>query len=128
MEIIRSIDIEDVVREALSPYMTAYCPPLPKKYTLPFVRITGAGGAESKTIDTWTVTIEGYAKREAQACEITRNAVGILKVIAKEQTTAIRHVEENTKPQLYADPLRPDLARYRSTVIITTHQETITLT
>lgn len=128
MDIIRSIDIEEVVQAALSPYMTAYCPPLPKKYCLPFVRITGAGGSESKTIDTWTVAIEGYAKREAEACEITRNAVGVLKAIAKAQTTAIRHVEENAKPQLFADPLRPDLARYRSTLVITTHQEKITLT
>lgn len=123
MEITRSIDIEAAVREALSGYMAAYCPPLPGSFTLPCVRVSCAGGTESDTIDTWTVVVEGYAEREAEACEVARNAVGILKQVAKEQSTEIRAVVENVKPQLFQDPVRPDLARYRATLIITTHQE-----
>lgn len=128
IEINRSIDIEEVVQSVLSEYMTAYCPPLPASYDLPFVRITGVGGSEADTIDTFTVTIEGYASTDAAACEITRNAAGVLKAAAKDQDTEIRNVVENTKAQYYADPLRPDLSRYQTTLIITAHQETTTLT
>ena len=113
---IRSIDIEDEVRTALAAYYTAYCDPLPASYTLPFIRVTSAGGSEANRIDTFTVVIEGYAETDAEACEITRNAVGILKETAW-------YVRENTKAARFQDPLRPDLCRYRTTVLITAHQE-----
>ena len=123
MTIERSIDIADVVRQALSPYMTAYCV-IPAKVSTPFVKVTAAGGSERNTIDTFTVGIEGYGIRDGQAYELTRNAVGILRVIAAEQSTPIRFVRENTKPASYPDPIRPDLKRYRTTILITAHKET----
>lgn len=118
----RSVDIEDVVRAALSEHMTAYCNPLPANYSLPFIRVSGAGGSESDTIDSFVVALEGYADNEAEACEITRNAVGVLKYAAATDPT-IRYVEENTKAQLFDDPIRPDLSRYRTTVIVVAHIE-----
>ena len=127
MTIERSIDIADVVRQALSPHMTAYCV-IPAKVTAPFVRVTAAGGYERNKIDTFTVGIEGYAKRDGQACELTRNAVGILRKVASEQTTAIRFVREAAKPVLYPDSIRPDLVRYRTTLFITAHIETVDIT
>ena len=127
MIIERSIDIANVVRVALSDYMTAYCV-IPAMCTTPFVRITAAGGSERNHIDTFTVGLEGYGKRDEEACELTRNAVGILQKIASEQSTAIRLVKENTKPTSYPDPARPDLVRYRTTLLITAHKETIELT
>ena len=113
----RSIDIEDAARVVLSEHYTAYVDPLPASYSLPFIRVTSAGGSEANQIDTFTVVIEGYADNDAEACEITRNAVGILKDFKN------WYVRENTKATRFQDPLRPDLCRYRSTVLITAHQE-----
>lgn len=127
MTIERSIDIADVVRVALSDYMTAYCV-IPAKVQAPFVRVTAAGGYEKNKIDTFTVGIEGYGKRDGQACELTRNAVGILRKVAADQSTAIRFVRETSKPVRYPDPIRPDLVRYRTTLFITAHPETVNLT
>lgn len=122
----RSVDIEDVVRSALSAHMTAYCDPLPATYSVPFVRVTGAGGSSEDTIDSFMVALEGYAENEAEACEITRNAVGVLKYAAATDPV-IRYVTENTHAQLFDDPLRPDLARYRTTVIVVAHIEEATI-
>jgi len=122
----RSVDIEDAVRSALSPYMTAYCDPLPVSYSLPFVRVTGTGGSSEDTIDSFMVVLEGYAENEAEACEITRNAVGVLKYAAATDPI-IRYVTENTHAQLFDDPLRPDLARYTTTVIVVAHIEETTI-
>ena len=117
----RSIDIEDAARVVLSEYYTAYVDPLPASYSLPFIRVTSAGGSEANQIDTFTVVIEGYADSDAEACEITRNAVGILK------EHPYWYVRENTKATRFQDPLRPDLCRYRTTLLITAHQELFTL-
>lgn len=113
----RSIDIEDELRKVLAVYFTAYVDPLPKAYSVPFVRITSAGGSEANQIDTFTVVLEGYAETDAEACELARNAVGILK------DAPMFYVRENTKATRFADPLRPDLCRYRSTLLVTAHQE-----
>ena len=122
----RSVDIEDAVRLALSPHMNAYCNPLPASYSLPFVRVSGAGGTSKDTIDSFLVALEGYAENEAEACEITRNAVGVLKHACATDPT-IRYVEENTHAQLFNDPIRPDLSRYRTTVIVVAHIEEATI-
>lgn len=122
----RSVDIEDVVRAALAEHLTAYCNPLPATYSLPFVRVSGAGGSTRDTIDSFLVALEGYAENEAEACEITRNAVGILRHAAENGST-IRYVEENTHAQLFDDPIRPDLSRYRTTVVVVAHIEQVTI-
>ena len=117
----RSIDIEDAARLVLAEYYSAYCDPLPASYSLPFIRVSGAGGSDANQIDTFTVTVQGYAETDAEACEITRNAVGILR------DWPYFYVRENTKAARYPDPLRPDLCRYTTTVLITAHQEEFTL-
>ena len=122
----RSVDIEDVVRSALSAYMNAYCNPLPANFSVPCVRVSGAGGSTKDTIDSFVVALEGYADNEAEACEITRNAVGVLKYAAATDSV-IRYVEENTHAQLFNDPIRPDLSRYRTTVIVVAHIEETTI-
>lgn len=117
----RSIDIEDEARAVLALYYTAYTDPLPAEYSLPFIRVTNTGGSEANRIDTFTVVVEGYAETDAEACEVTRNAVGILREDVR------WYVRENTKAARYPDPIRPDLCRYRTTVLITAHQEEFTL-
>ena len=123
MIIKRQIDIEDEVRKALLPYLTAYVRPLPAKYSLPNILITQAGGVTTNTVDTFTVVIDARAETELEAGEMLRTAVGILKQVAKEQTTAIRHVIVNTSGSWGNAPVRPDLAMFSATLLITAHEE-----
>lgn len=127
MKIRISIDIEDEIRKALSPYIEVYAPPLPAEYNLPNVKVQQVGGTDTSTIDTFTVTLDARAETEAEASEALRKSVGILKEIARQQTTAIRRVAVNASGSWGNDPLRPDLAMYSATLLITAHQKEITL-
>ena len=62
MNIKRSIDIEDEIREALLPYLAAYCRPLPKEYTLPNILVSQVGGADADQIDTFELVLDSRAK------------------------------------------------------------------
>lgn len=123
----RSIDIEDVVRGALAPYMTAYCPPLPKTVALPSIEVEMVGGSNSDTIDRFDIVLDARAEREYDALELMRNAIGILKKVASDQTTAMHYCSENTKPVWIEDPTRPDVAMCRARLMISAHEETETL-
>lgn len=127
MIINRSIDIEDECRKALVPYMAAYCPPLPAEYDLPHALVRQVGGTDSNTIDTFTVSVDARAKTEAEANETIRNAVAILKSVAKLQTTEIRRVVVNSSGSWGKDPVRPDLAMCTATLLVTAHEENIDL-
>lgn len=127
LEIIRSIDIEDVIRTALSGKFTIYCRPLPSNFTVPSLEISSVGGAEENTIDTFDVVLDARAHEDAVANELLRNAIGALKAIAAAQTTAIRHVTVNASGSWGSDPVRPDLAMYSARLRITAHQEKITI-
>lgn len=123
MRILKSIDIENEVREALSDYLTVYCRPLPAEYDLPHILITQVGGTDSQTIDTFEVVLDSRAHTEADALDYLNTAKGILKQIAKEQTTAIRFVEVNSSGSWGADPVRPDLSMCSARLSIKAHQE-----
>lgn len=126
IQIIRSIDIEETIRAALSPYVTAYVRPLPAKLTLPCVEIQQVGGTDQNTIDTFEVVLDTRAESEAEAIELLRNTIGILKTISKEQTSAIRFVGVNSSGSWGADPVRPDLAMCSARLRVVAHQENIT--
>ena len=125
LEIIRSIDIEDVIRTALSEYFTIYCRPLPAKFTVPSLEISSVGGTDENEVDTFDVVLDARAQEDAEANELLRNAIGALKAIAKKQTTAIRHVTVNASGSWGSDPVRPDLAMYSARLRMTAHQESI---
>ena len=127
VEILRSIDIEDEVRKALKDKFCVYVRPLPEKFTVPSLLVQSVGGTEEKKIDTFDVVIDARAKDDADANELIRNAIGYLKVIAREQMTPIRHVTVNSSGSWGSDPVRPDLAMYSARVRITTHQEKTTI-
>lgn len=125
MRIRRSIDIEDEVRIALKDYLTAYCKPLPANFSLPCILITQVGGTDDNgQIDTFDVTLDVRAKHAADANETLRNAIGVLREIAKNQTTAIRHVEVNSSGAWGSDPARPDLAMCSARIRVVAHLET----
>jgi len=125
LEISRSIDIEDVIRTALSGHFTIYCRPLPAKFTVPTLEISSVGGTDENEVDTFDVVLDARAQEDAGANELLRNAIGALKAIAKQQTTAIRHVTVNASGSWGSDPVRPDLAMYSARLRITAHQESI---
>ena len=127
MEILRSIDIENVVRMALTDYFQIYCRPLPEKFTVPSLEVSKVGGTDKSTIDTFDVVLDSRAKSAADADELLRNAIGVLKQIAKEQTTELRYVEVNAAGSWGTDPVRPDLAMCSARLRIVAHQEKITI-
>ena len=122
MIINKSVDIEEEIRTALAPYLTSYCRPLPKDYSLPNILITQVGGITSGTIDTFSVVLDSRASTEATALDTLNTAIGILKQVAKEQTTAVRHVTVNTSGSWGNDPVRPDLAMCSARIEVVAHQ------
>lgn len=121
----RSVDIEDEVRIALKDHLTAYCRPLPKDLSLPCILITQVGGTDQDgQIDTFEVTLDARADNAADANETLRNAIGVLRKAAGDQTTAIRFVEVNSSGSWGSDPARPDLAMYSARIRVVAHLET----
>lgn len=128
MQISRSIDIEDVIREALSDYITTYCRPLPAKFSLPSILVQQVGGSDTDTIDSFEVVLDSRAKNEADASETLRNAIGILKEIAARQATALRYVSVNTSGSWGNDPVRPELAMCSARIRVIAHLENVEVT
>ena len=130
MIITRSVDIEDVIRTALSPYQTAYCAPLPTEYALPCILVTVAGGSSERNqagrskVDTFTVILDARAELESDAMEYLRNAIGILENIEIE---GLSHITTNSLYSWGTDPVRPDLAMCSATLLATSHRETTTI-
>ena len=121
----RSVDIEDEVRIALKDHLTAYCRPLPKDFSLPCILITQVGGTDQDgQIDTFEVTLDARASNAADANETLRNALGVLRKAAGDQTTAIRFVEVNSSGSWGSDPARPDLSMYSARLRVVAHLET----
>ena len=125
MIINKSIDIEDEIRSALSGYMTAYCRPLPAEYELPNILVTQVGGTDSQTIDTFSVVIDSRAHTEAEALDYLNTAIAILKSVAHEQTSELRHVTVNSSGSWGNDPVRPDLAMCSARLDVVAHRETL---
>lgn len=128
MEVTMSIDVENVIREALSASINGvYLRPLPPSYKVPCLLIQQVGGTELNTIDTFDISIDARAELEEEASELLRKAIAILKAVAKEQTTAIRYVVVNSLGSWGVDPVRPDLAMMTARVRVVVHQNKIIL-
>lgn len=125
MRIPISIDIEDAVRLALSDYITTYCRPLPKGFTLPCILVTRTGGTDADTIDQMMVALDSRAKTEAEADLTLRKAIGILKASAALHTTPIKHITVNSSGSWGADPVRPDLCMCSATLEVIAHETTM---
>ena len=120
-----SIDIEDEVRQALSPYITTYCRPLPKDFEKPCILVTKVGGTDADTIDRFRVSLDSRADTEADADQTLRKAIGILKETAARQTTALRRVTVNASGSWGQDPVRPDICMCTATLEVIAHQTTM---
>lgn len=123
MIINKSIDIEDVIRRALSQYLTIYCRPLPKDFSLPSILVQRVGGNDDAAIDSFEVVLDSRADTEADADDTLRTAIGILKTVAKLQKTELRHVSVNSSGSWGNDPVRPELAMCSARLTVTAHQK-----
>ena len=123
MNIQIAIDIEEEIRSALAGYFNVYVRPLPADYSLPNILIQQVGGSEENTISTFEVTIDSRAEEEADALEQLNKAIGILEQIAKNHTTAIRHVTINAYGSWGVDPVRPDLAMCSARLRVVAHKK-----
>ena len=124
MIINKSIDIEEEIRTALAPYLTAYCRPLPKDFTVPSILVQQVGGTDENTIDSFEVVLDARAELEADASDLIRSAIGILKAIAAGQSTALRYVAVNSIGSWGFDPVRPELAMCSARLRVIAHEET----
>ena len=125
MRILRDIDIEDVVRGALSSHIKAYCRPLPADFSMPSILVQQVGGSDTETIDTFEVVLDSRAETEAEAMETLRNAVGILRTVAALQTTEIRSITVNSLGSWNVDPVRPDIAMCSARLRVVAHLESV---
>lgn len=127
MNILKPIDIEDEIRLALKDYFTTYVRPLPATYSLPCVLVSVTGGTTSKTIDTFSVSIDARAETDAEAYDVLSKVLGVLEERSNEQYGALRHVVINSLARWGNDPVRPDLKLCTATVLVTCHRDTFTL-
>ena len=74
------------------------------------------------TIDTFQVVLDARAESEWAALDYLNKAKGILKQVAKEQTTALRHITVNSSGSWGNDPVRPDLAMCTTRLEVVAHQ------
>ena len=118
-----SYDIEDEVRKALSPFFEVYVRPLPANYGLPCILVQQVGGTELNKIDTFDVVLDIRAATNGDAMVTMRSAIGVLKAVAKNQTTALRFVEINSSGSWGNDPVRPDLCMCSARLRIVAHIE-----
>lgn len=124
----RSIDIEDEIRTALADYLTIYCRPLPRDFQTPCILVTQVGGVdENGQVNTFDVVLDARATNSADANELLRDAVGLLRQIARDQTTAIRYVTVNSSGSWGSDPVRPDLCMYSARLSVVAHLESKTI-
>ena len=125
LEIERSIDVEDAVRQVLSDYITTYVRPLPAGFSVPSIEVTAVGGTNENKVDHFEIVLDSRAEEDADAYENLRNAIGILIKIAGSQTTALRFATVNTLSSWGKDPVRPDLAMCSARMSVIAHIETV---
>lgn len=118
------IDVEDEIRLTLSDYITTYCRPLPKDFTLPCILVSKTGGTDTDSINQMVVSLDARAKTEAEADRILRTAIGILKACAALHTTQIKHITVNSSGSWGVDPVRPDICLCTATLEVIAHQTT----
>lgn len=128
LQILRSIDIENTIRLALTDYFTIYNRPLPENFVTPSLLVQMVGGSDANKIDTFDVSLDSRAKVEEDAMNLLLDAIGALRTIANESTTALRHVAVNSIGSWGNDPARPDLCMCTARLRVTAHQEIETIT
>lgn len=123
MLIEESIDIEDAVRLAIQPYLTAkvYTHKLPSKLSLPCVRVMRTGGTRKDGVDTHVIAIQYRAKNDSQAEMLANEGNAVLEAVTRKGDTPLRSCQLITHGNWGADPSRPDLSMRQASFSIATH-------
>lgn len=123
MLIEESIDIEDAIRLAIQPYLSAsvYTRKMPAKLSLPCVRVMRTGGTRKDGVDTHTVAIQYRAKTDAEAESLANEANAVLEAVTRRGDTPLRSCKLITHGNWGADPSRPDLSMRQAAFSISTH-------
>ena len=127
MQIQTSVDIEYEVQKILDSFLTVYCRPLPADFTTPCILVTQVGGSDRDTIDNFQIVLDSRAQRASQAIELLNKAVGILRKVALDSTTPVRHIQVTSSGSWGVDPVRPDIAMCSARLSVTAHLETTTI-
>lgn len=128
MNILIPIDIEDEVRQALSPYFAnVVAGDLPPNFPTPILRVRQTGGGTANTIDNFNVSIDARAETDVGALDLIRKAQGVLEAQCKAQFGSLRHVVINSLAQWGSDPVRPDLKLCTLTCTVTAHRESLNI-
>ena len=123
MIILKSIDVEDEIRKALTDYVPVYVRPLPEGFAVPSVLIEMMGGTTENTIDTFNVRLSSRANTDAEALELLNIAVGVLDHQGKTQFGALRYTVQNSLASWGNDPIRPNLKLATAMVQVIAHKE-----
>lgn len=123
MIILKSIDVEDEIRKALTDYLTVYVRPLPKSFVVPSILIEQMGGTTQNTIDTFNVRLSCRATTDAEAIDLLNTALGVLVHQGKTQFGALRYSIQNSSAVWGNDPIRPDLKLATAMVQVIAHKE-----
>lgn len=118
----RSIDVEDEVCKALSPYFTIYPRPLPKNFEVPSLLVTLVGGTDANSIDGTDIVLDARSKSNAEAMNLMLDATATLKEVANSNKTQIRYVDINSIGSWGNDPVRPDLSLCMARLRVYTHK------
>ena len=127
MQIQTSVDIEYEVQKILDSFLTVYCRPLPADFTTPCILVTQVGGSDRDTIDNFQIVLDSRAQRASQAIELLNKAVGILRKVARDSTTPVRHIQVTSSGSWGVDPVRPDIAMCSARLSVTAHLENTTI-
>ena len=123
MKILRSIDVEEETRLVLKDFFQVYVRPLPEKFITPSVLIELMGGTSENTIDTFLVRFSARASTDAEALDLLRTLLGVLKYQTENQVGKLRFSEEQSLISWGNDPIRQDLKLCTATVNVIAHKE-----
>lgn len=123
MKILRSIDVEEETRLVLKDFFQVYVRPLPENFITPSVLIELMGGTSENTIDTFLVRFSARASTDAEALDLLRTLLGVLKYQTENQVGKLRFSEEQSLISWGNDPIRQDLKLCTATVNVIAHKE-----
>lgn len=127
MNVLVSIDVEEELRLALKDYFTVYVRPLPENFTTPSVLIELMGGTSENTIDTFLVRFSARATTDAEALELLRMILGVLKYQTENQAGELRFSSEQSLMSWGSDPIRQDLKLCTATVNVVAHKKPLNI-
>lgn len=121
-QIVKAIDIEEAVADALSISTTPIPADMPPH--TPYSAVVAQGGTRtSMVVDTHMIDIDTWGDTYGQAMDKSCELIGYLTDLAGRTINDITfsHVTVDTLPYIWNDPDRPDLCRVTCSATVTIH-------